>query len=147
MRWAQPAPPSRPCPSSRPPPRDKGRLVSRRRASGGRTSLSQGRCAGQKPAELAPRTPYLGSLGLCRGRGAGAAPAAPGAALAAAAVRRQQPGAPGPPSWSAEFRAGDGGEPAPGSRVHPPRGSRAREDPPAFWMLCILRCGHAKSFV
>lgn len=77
MRWAQPAPPSRPCPSSRPPPRDKGRLVSPRRASGGRTSLSQGRCAGQKPAELAPRTPYLGSLGLCRGRGAGAAPAAP----------------------------------------------------------------------
>ncbi|KAJ7410459.1 hypothetical protein WISP_108095 [Willisornis vidua] len=48
------------------PATDQGRLVTPRRASGGKTNLGWGRCEGQEPAEFAPRTPNLGSPGLRR---------------------------------------------------------------------------------
>lgn len=61
MEWTEPLrPPSHPLHPV------KGHLVTLRRASGGKTSLSQGCCKGQERAELAPRTPYLGSPSSAR---------------------------------------------------------------------------------
>lgn len=71
MKWVQPLRP----PSLPRYPSVKGRLVTLRRASGGKTSLSQRRCKGQEPAELAARTPYLALV-----------PGPPGRALAAEAI-------------------------------------------------------------